>query len=576
MKNIRKILLALIALLMLGMLIADGKDNIATAKEKTAKWTATTNKNSYEYTGEVIRPKVTVKYKGRKLSKKNYKLTYPKKSVNPGTYKIKITLRGKYKGKKLKGTKTIKYSIVVPKIKSLKCSYETDEYAGDSIYYTWEKNYNVDGYEIEESNNGTYDAKTKKRTLENYYSGSYCSVYECGVTYSFRIRAYKKIGKKTHYSKWSKISKKIPLPEYDMTTKSVNGIDVAYSKEAFPFFKDGVTDSDNVIQKKITQCYFPVLIKKKLNNDFVIHTEYNGECGFNNFSNKQYIPNRKNAQVVSSVSVVYFDEMPIESKMQQAFYKQGYVGYVLFNVSCLSDKNQSVDLYFGDKKVETIVSNGYSKSKDYSSCDYSEFCDFAEYLSPAYSYRTEKALQGVLDDVAKCAPDMTDYDTYEALKYWIRSHSYRQYTCWGAATVANAMTEFGYPYIVLYCSYSGENGLYNDYSRYYSGRSKQQHNALGHMITLIFMDKGKYAYCAVQGQAGTDSEFEFDPTGFIRPTGSLDDILVPASDKFGLNEYDTIEELMRGDYNVDINKYDAFDWHTWIKDVGILDTKYLR
>ena len=123
------------------------------------------------------------------------------------------------------------------------------------------------------------------------------------------------------------------------------------------------------------------------------------------------------------------------------------------------------------------------------------------------------------------------------------------------------MTELGYPYIILSCSYDGENGFYNDYSRYYSAASKKPHNASGgHVVTLIFMGQGKFVECEVQGYASDSSEFKFDPTGWHKPTYST---LTSASCKFALNEYNTIEELMKGDYYVDINKYDPYDWHTW-------------
>ena len=243
--------------------------------------------------------------------------------------------------------------------------------------------------------------------------------------------------------------------------------------------------------------------------------------------------------------------------MQQTLYKQGYIGYILVNVSCLLDKKQSVDVYFGDTKVVTLVSNGFSNSVEFNRKKYWEYDPF---LEPVYNYGSEVYLKGILKDVAQCATDMTDYETYTALNYWISSHSYSEYTCWGAATVANAMAELGYPYIILSCSYDGENGLYNDYSRYYSAASKKPHNASGHMVTLIFMEQGKFVECEVQGRASDSSEFKFDPTGWHKPTYST---LTSASCKFALNEYNTIEELMKGDYYVDINKYDPYDWHTW-------------
>lgn len=115
-------------------------------------------------------------------------------------------------------------------------------------------------------------------------------------------------------------------------------------------------------------------------------------------------------------------------------------------------------------------------------------------------------------------------------------------------------------YIILSCSYDGKDGLYNDYSRYYSPASKIAHDSAGHMITLIFMEPGKYVRCEVQGYGFGSSEFKFDPTGWQRPVNST---LTSASAEFGLNEYNTIEELMKGDYYIDINKYDPYDWHTW-------------
>ena len=65
------------------------------------------------------------------------------------------------------------------------------------------------------------------------------------------------------------------------------------------------------------------------------------------------------------------------------------------------------------------------------------------------------------------------------------------------------------------------------------------------MVTLIFMEQGKFVECEVQGRASDSSEFKFDPTGWHKPTYST---LTSASCKFALNEYNTIEELMKGDF----------------------------
>ena len=90
-------------LVMIGILLSCSAEKNIYAKTKKVKWTATIAKKKYDYTGKKIKPKVTVKYKGKKLPKKNYTVKYPKYPVDDGKYKIKVTLKGKYKGKKLKG-----------------------------------------------------------------------------------------------------------------------------------------------------------------------------------------------------------------------------------------------------------------------------------------------------------------------------------------------------------------------------------------------------------------------------------------------------------------------------------------
>lgn len=558
MKCTKKSLKVLFILLLAYILLSNCTNINVYAKGKAPKWTATATSQNYTYTGKKIKPKITVKYQGKKLKPKNYKLTYPKTSVNPGTYKVKVTLKGKYKGKKLHGKKYIKYNVIIPQVQNL--NYTRFE---NYLYFTWSQSNNITGYNVEVSNNGTLDTETKKDTKKsncNFYS---IKMSEYGVDYTCRVRSYKKIGQKTYYSKWTTKTIAIPFPDYQMTTKTVNGISIAYNYNSFPFFK---YTADTKAKKNFAQSYFPIFIKQRLNNDFVIHTQYNGNCGFNNFSNTQYIPNRKDAEVVTDIDVTYYDEMPKDDEMQQTLYKQGYIGYILINVSCLLDQQQSVDVYFGDEKVITLVSNGFSASTQY---DYMKYYRYDPFLKPAYNYSTDTKLKDILNDVAKCSPDMTDFEKYTALNYWISCHSYSEYTCWGAATVAEAMTMLGYSYIPLYCSYQDDSGnIYNNYTRYYSPRSKQTHYPYGHMITLIYMQQGKFLYCEVQGWADSSSEFVFNPEGWNRPNYNMEDVLHSVSDKFSLNEYQTINELMSNDYNVDIYKYDPFDWHTWKNDLN--------
>ncbi|MBR5337869.1 MAG: cadherin repeat domain-containing protein [Lachnospiraceae bacterium] len=68
--------------------------------------TVTLSKTSYTYNGKVQKPKVTVRYKGKKLKTGNYTVTYPRGCKNVGTYTIKVKLKKGYSG-----TATADYTI---------------------------------------------------------------------------------------------------------------------------------------------------------------------------------------------------------------------------------------------------------------------------------------------------------------------------------------------------------------------------------------------------------------------------------------------------------------------------------
>lgn len=490
MKGKKKSFKLVLFLLMACMVLAFSMDKNTYANTKKIKWTATIAKKTYTYTGKKIKPKVTVKYKGKKLTKKNYTVKYPKNPIDENKYKIKVSLKGKYKGRKLKGTKTIKYKI--------------------------------------------YD-----RSL--------------------------------HYHK-EQVKKD---PNDVLVTKKVKGISIAYNKGRYPFYKYTDVDESSGKKKIYAQCYFPIYIKQKVNKNFIFHAQYNGICGFNNFSDGQYIPNRKDAQVAVGGEVYYYYKDDVTrpyDEFQKKLYKKGYIGFIMVRVSCLLNKKQSVDLYLDDEKIVTLESNKFSKLKEYD--DYEFYYQFGNpLLVPVYSYETETMLKNMLSDVAKCAPNMTDFETFTALNYWIASHRYSEFTCWGAIVVGEAMTELGYPYIQLACSYNdGNGGFYNDYFKYYSLRSKLDdagYNSLGHRITLIFNNSKQFWYCQVQGSADEDGgnnsskKFVFNPSGWTRPTNDVSESLFDITDKMPLNEYDNIKQLMKGDYEMDIEQYNPFDWHTW-------------
>lgn len=80
--------------------MAKKSKKVAIKKAKAAKV------KTYTYTGKAIKPKVKLKYKGKKLKVgRDYKLSY-RSSVNAGTAKIVVKGKGRFKG-----TKTVKFKI---------------------------------------------------------------------------------------------------------------------------------------------------------------------------------------------------------------------------------------------------------------------------------------------------------------------------------------------------------------------------------------------------------------------------------------------------------------------------------
>ncbi len=152
--------------------------------------------SSFVYDGKVKKPSVTVKDSaGNALNKKDYKISYSNsKAKGIGKYKVTVTLKGNYTGKKV-----LEYSIV-PKgttIKSLKAdsgaftaswSKQTSQTTGYEIQYSVKKNFK--------------SAKTvavkKNKTVSKKITG-----LKAKTKYYVRIRTYKTVGKAKLYSSWS-------------------------------------------------------------------------------------------------------------------------------------------------------------------------------------------------------------------------------------------------------------------------------------------------------------------------------------------------------------------------------------
>ena len=149
----------------------------------------------YVYTGNALKPAVTVRdAAGKVIPAANYTVTYIK-NKNPGAAVAKITMKGNYTG-----TKTLGFTI---NPKSTKLSALTQE--SQSVTVKWKKQAKqTSGYEIQYSLKSSFSGAKKvpisgSKTVSRKISG-----LKSGKKYYFRIRTYKKVGSKKFYSAWSK------------------------------------------------------------------------------------------------------------------------------------------------------------------------------------------------------------------------------------------------------------------------------------------------------------------------------------------------------------------------------------
>ncbi|MBR6404098.1 MAG: fibronectin type III domain-containing protein [Eubacterium sp.] len=163
--------------------------------EAAGKINVTLNKTSYSYTGKAIKPKVTVKYNGKKLSSKSYTLKYSAGRTKVGKYSVKITLKGSYKG-----TKTV-YFYIHPK----KPTITSVSPGTNSISLAWKKIANeVSGYQICYSDSSTFEGSKAYYTKDES-----TTIYKLkeSTKYFIKIRSYKTVKGVKYYSSWSAVKK---------------------------------------------------------------------------------------------------------------------------------------------------------------------------------------------------------------------------------------------------------------------------------------------------------------------------------------------------------------------------------
>lgn len=168
----------------------------ATYKDKKNIKDAKVSKiSSQAYTGKVITPKVTVKYKGTTLKlNRDYTISTSQKKI--GSAKLTLKGKGNYTG-----TKQVTFKIV-PKKPSLS---KVKNSKSKTAVITWKRDKNVTGYEIYRSTNKNKNYKKIKTVAKNKTTSYSNTGLKKNKTYYYKIRSYKKSGKQNYYSSYSKV-----------------------------------------------------------------------------------------------------------------------------------------------------------------------------------------------------------------------------------------------------------------------------------------------------------------------------------------------------------------------------------
>lgn len=168
-----------------------------TAYAATTAKSVSLSTTTYTYDGKVKKPKVTAKdKKGKKIAAKYYTVKYPSGRKNVGTYTVKVTFKGKYKGTKSASFKIVPKGTAVSSVSAGKKSFTVK----------WKKQATqTTGYQVQYAENSRFKSASSKTVSKN----STTSLKVNGKPikkYYVRVRTYKKVGKTNYYSSWSKAS----------------------------------------------------------------------------------------------------------------------------------------------------------------------------------------------------------------------------------------------------------------------------------------------------------------------------------------------------------------------------------
>ena len=164
----------------------------------------TLSKTSYVYDGKTHKPSIVAKNdKGEKITSKDYTVKYAAGCKNVGTYTVKVTFKGDYKGTFTKTFNITPKGTSLLKVKAARKSFSA----------TWKKqSKQTSGYQLQYSTNKKFAKAVKTSTIsKNTTVKKTVKKLSAKKTYYVRVRTYKtvKVGKKSVkiYSGWSAAKK---------------------------------------------------------------------------------------------------------------------------------------------------------------------------------------------------------------------------------------------------------------------------------------------------------------------------------------------------------------------------------
>ncbi len=159
----------------------------------------TLSDNVFEYNGRNQRPELTVKDKnGNEVSEKYYDIEFPSKSIDCGTYKIKLT--HKFRDK----TFNLEYKIIL-KATSITAVVKKSK---KNVLVKWQRaDSHSTGVKLYYALNKKFTKNVKSVSVKRTKTSKLIKGLKAKKTYYFRLLVYKKAGSKTFLSSWSNIKK---------------------------------------------------------------------------------------------------------------------------------------------------------------------------------------------------------------------------------------------------------------------------------------------------------------------------------------------------------------------------------